>query len=313
MTSTFLEDARVTVHAAPAFGFDFFKIVGLDEDISGITNHNDIYPAIDPAPHFAGRIFASKVVLVTGGSRGIGLSIAQHFARAGASLALVSRNQALLDTAKVDIEADVPGAQVLTFALDVSDTAQVEVAVADTVKHFGRLDVLVANAGVHRPFGARLAEVEPKLWWDTIEVNLHGAFNFVHFAVPHLRKSSGYVFAMSSGAGHMRIPTASDYGISKHALDRLVEFVTIEYPEVKSFAVHPGSVATDGTLSMGLPFSFDTKAELSAATLLHISAGKADWLNGRFVSVQWDLGELEQKYKAAIVEKNALVQKLALP
>ncbi|KAI0055782.1 NAD-P-binding protein [Artomyces pyxidatus] len=272
-----------------------------------------VYPLIDPAPHFSAKTFASKVVLVTGASRGIGLSIAQHFARAGSSLALVARNHALLESVKAGIEADVPGAQVLTFALDVRDTAQVEAAVAGTVKHFGRLDVLVANAGVGRGFGTRLAEVDPNLWWDTIEINLRGVYNFVHFAVPHLRKSSGYLIAISSAAGHVRVPTVSDYAISKHALDRLVEFVPIEYPEVTSFAVHPGSVATDMTANSTTPISFDTKIELSAATLLHLAAGKADWLNGRYVSAQWDLGEVEQKHKAAIVAKNALVQKLALP
>ncbi|KAI0055950.1 NAD-P-binding protein [Artomyces pyxidatus] len=313
MATTTLEIAGATIQAETAFGIEFAKIVGLDEDIPGITSHNDIYPFIDPAPHFSAHTFASKVVLVTGGSRGIGLSIAQHFARAGASLALVARKQAHLDAAKAGIEADVPGAQVLTFALDVRDTDQVEAAVAGTVNYFGKLDVLVANAGVARPFGTRLAETDPKSWWDTIEINLRGAFNFVHFAIPHLRKSTGYVFVISSAAGHLRIPTGSDYGVSKHALDRLVEFITIEYPEVKSFAVHPGSVPTDGTADLNAPVSFDTKVELNAATLLYLAAGKADWLNGRYISVQWDLGEVEQKYKDAIVAKNALVQKLALP
>ncbi|KAI0055565.1 NAD-P-binding protein [Artomyces pyxidatus] len=313
METTGLNIAGATVQAETAFGIELAKIVGLDEDIPGITTHDGVYPFIDPAPLFAAHTCASKVVLVTGASRGIGVPIAQHFARAGASLALVARNQALLDTVKAGIEADVPGTQVLTFALDVRDTAQVEAAVAGTVKHFGRLDVLVANAGVMQPFGTRLAEVNPATWWNTIEINLRGVYNFIHFAIPHLRKSAGYAIALSSAGGHLRIPTGSDYGISKHALDRLVEFVTIEYPEVKSFAVHPGSVPTDMALGSGAPVSFDTKPELSAATVLYLSTGKADWLNGRYVSAQWDLGEVEEKYKATILEKNALVQKLALP
>ncbi|KAI0066527.1 NAD-P-binding protein [Artomyces pyxidatus] len=272
-----------------------------------------IYPFIDPSPHFSAQTFASKVVLVTGASRGIGASIAQHFSRAGASLALVARNEDKLGAVKAEIEATVPGARVLTFVVDVRDTAQVSKAVADTVKHFGRLDVLVANAGVMRPLGTRFASVDPIAWWDTLEINLRGVFNFVHFAIPHLQKSGGYVVAISSVGSQVRVPTESDYSISKQAVNRLVEFVPIEYPGVKAFAVHPGNVPTDMALGSGAPVSFDTGPELAAATVLHLAAGKADWLNGRFVSSLWDLGEVESKYKAAILEKNALVHKLLLP
>ncbi|KAI0066530.1 NAD-P-binding protein [Artomyces pyxidatus] len=289
------------------------KVVGLDVDLQEVTTHNDIYPFIDPAPHFSARTFAKKVVLITGGSRGIGLSIAQHFARAGASLALVARDESVLETTKADIERDVTGARVLALPCDVRDSAQVSKAVASTFEHFGRLDVLVANAAVILPFGTLLGGVDPDAWWKTCEVGLRGAWNFIHFAVPHLQKSQGYVIAMTSVSGHLRLPTGSDSCIMKLALDRLIEFVPIEYPEIKTFAVHPGSVLTDIALRSNAPIPFDTKPELPASTVLHLAAGKADWLNGRYVSAQWDLGVVEQKYKTAIVEKNALVQKLALP
>ncbi|KAI0066529.1 NAD-P-binding protein [Artomyces pyxidatus] len=272
-----------------------------------------VYPFIDPSPLFAAKTFASKVVLVTGASRGIGACIAQHFARAGASLALVARNETLLNSVKAGIEQEVPDAQVLTLTCDVRNSAQVSKTVASTIEHFGRLDVLVANAAVILPFGIPLGEVDPDAWWETFEVGLRGVFNFIHFAVPHLQKAGGCVVAMSSVGGHLRLPTASDSSVSKHALDRLIEFVPIEYPGVKSFAVHPGSVMTDMALRSNAPVPFDTKPELPASTVLYLASGKGDWLSGRYVSSLWDLGEVEEKFRDAIVEKNALVQKLALP
>ncbi|KAI0066528.1 NAD-P-binding protein [Artomyces pyxidatus] len=305
--------AGATPQSDTPFEFDLAKIVGLDEDIQGITNHDTPYPLIDPAPHFAAKTFASKVVLVTGASRGIGACIAQHFARAGAALALVARTEDLLNSVKAGIEADVPGARVLVFAVDVRDTAPASKAVADTVKHFGKLDILVANAGMMRRSGARLAAADPNAWWDTLETNLRGTFNFIHFAIPHLQHSGGCTMVTSSEGAHARVPTESDYSISKQALNRLIEFVSIEYPDVRAFAVNPGNVWTDMSRGSGLPVSFNTRPELVSATMLHLAAGRADWLNGRFVSAPWDLGEVESRYKAAILKRNALVHKLALP
>ncbi|KAI0066526.1 NAD-P-binding protein [Artomyces pyxidatus] len=313
MTATTADNTARYTQAKSAFGFELSKLVGLDEDLYGIASHTDIYPLVDPAPHFRAHTFAAKVVLVTGASRGIGATIAQHFARAGASLALVARSEALLNYVKAGIEQDVPGAQVLTFVLDVRDTAAVCAAVAETVRHFGRLDVLVANAGALVPLGKRFGAVDPNAWWDTVATNLRGVFNFFHFAAEHLQQSAGSAIAITSAAGHLRIPTGSDYSVSKHALDRLVEFFPIEYPAVKAFAMHPGGVSTELSRGSNAPIHFDTTPALGAAVALHLAAGKAEWLSGRYLSAQWDLGEVEAKHKTAIVDKNMLVQKLALP
>jgi short-subunit dehydrogenase len=94
-------------------------------------------------------------VLITGASRGIGAQIALQYARAGASLALVARTQAALDASKDAIIREHPSAQVLTFPADVRDVKKAEEVVAATVAHFGRLDILVANAGTARPFDKR--------------------------------------------------------------------------------------------------------------------------------------------------------------
>jgi NAD(P)-dependent dehydrogenase (short-subunit alcohol dehydrogenase family) len=94
-------------------------------------------------------------VLITGSSRGIGAQIALQYARAGALLALVARSQASLDESKDAILRERPSAQVLTFPADVRDVKRAEEVVSATVAHFGRLDILIANAGILRPMDER--------------------------------------------------------------------------------------------------------------------------------------------------------------
>ena len=94
-------------------------------------------------------------MLITGASRGIGAQIALQYARAGASLSLVARNQATLDASKATILRECASAQVLTFPADVRDVKRAEEVVAATVAHFGHLDILVANAGSVRAMDKR--------------------------------------------------------------------------------------------------------------------------------------------------------------
>ena len=94
-------------------------------------------------------------MLITGASRGIGAQISLQYARAGASLTLVARTQASLDESKDAILRELPSAQVLIFPADVRDVGKAEEVVAATVARFGRLDILVANAGTLRPMDRR--------------------------------------------------------------------------------------------------------------------------------------------------------------
>ncbi|KAI0066524.1 NAD-P-binding protein [Artomyces pyxidatus] len=286
--------------------------LGGEEDLP-VTMHHDIYPTIDPEPHFAAKTFKGKVVLVTGASRGIGAEIALHYGRAGADLALVGRKQAFLDATKAAVLAAVPDARVLTFALDVVDTAAVEAAVNATVEHFGRLDVLVPNAGVLRPFRHYFINEDPNGWWKTLEINLRGVYNFTHFALPHLMKTKGNIIVISSMAAQMRGIGGTDYCISKHALGRFTEFVVLEYPDVKMYSLHPGAVATEMNDTSNAQMEMPDQPRLSAATCLYLSAGKAEYLSGRYVAALWDLAEVERDWKDKIVAQHALVSKLAIP
>ena len=94
-------------------------------------------------------------MLITGASRGIGAQIALQYARAGASLSLVARSQSSLDASKDAILREQPSVKVLTFPTDVRDVKRAEEVVTATVAHFGRLDILIANAGILRPMDKR--------------------------------------------------------------------------------------------------------------------------------------------------------------
>jgi short-subunit dehydrogenase len=102
-------------------------------------------------------------VLITGASRGIGAQTALQYARAGASLSLVARTQSALDASKDAILREHPSATVLTFPTDVRDVKRAAEVVAATVAHFGRLDILVANAGILRPMDKRALRLPTRI------------------------------------------------------------------------------------------------------------------------------------------------------
>ncbi|KAI0248573.1 NAD-P-binding protein [Lactifluus subvellereus] len=291
------------------------SIVGVDENLP-VTERHDVYPFIDPNQYFTLQAFKGQVVLVTGASRGIGQAVALHYASAGASLVLVSRKQETLDEAKAAVLKEVPGAEVVTFVADVKDPVKAEEAVRVATSRFGRLDVVIANAGTTAPVDKPLAAKDANEWWNAMEVNVRGVYNYLRAAIPAVLEAKGSIIVITSVLGHLRIPFMSDYGSSKFLLGRLVEFAALEYPELRIFALHPGVVRT--TLSQesfgadGTNWTFDP-ASLPAGTMLTISAGKADWLRGRYWSSNWDLNEGEISWKEKTLEQNGLVNKLFIP
>ncbi|VDC05648.1 unnamed protein product [Peniophora sp. CBMAI 1063] len=284
---------------------------------AGVREHKDVYPAIDPTQTFAAQSYAGKVVLITGANGGLGAVAAQFYARAGASVALVARSA---DKLKAVI-AGAPGAEDRMFSIeaDVRDTRAAEDAVKQTVEKFGKLDILIANAGVITSFNESIETKDPQTYWNTFEVNVKGVYNYVRAAIPEIRKSEGQILVTTSGMAYMRVPNNSDYAVSKLAVNGLVEFIHLEFPNIPVYALHPGVVETNLVRSVELPDSlpaanvpFDTP-ELSAATMLHLTLGKAPWLSGRYFSSNWDIEDVEKLWKEKIVEGNALVSVLAAP
>jgi len=247
-----------------------------------VTHHNDVYPAIDPQPLYANQTYRGKVVLVTGASHGIGQEISLQYARAGAALAIAARTEGALGETKCAILDAVPGAEVLVLVVDVRSAQSAERAVQMLLVRFGRLDIVVANAGAISPIEHKMHQKDPEAWWNTFEVNVRGVFNFFRAAASPLEQSRGYYVAIS-GRQDLKAGT-SDAHISKHAVDRLIEFIVLEYPNVRAFALAPGLVHTRLFVEAGagvqLPTGTLDTVALPAATTLYLTSGRADWLSG---------------------------------
>jgi len=184
--------------------------------------------------------FRERVVLITGGSRGIGLATARAFHDDGASVVLTSRHEGRGRSA----EAALAGAVFLPT--DVRDAAACDRAVAAARDRFGRLDVLVNNAGViyrDRPVDA-LSEAE---WDETFDVNVKGAFLMSRAALPALRASRGSIVNIASYVALVGFAGAAAYAASKAALVNLTRSMALDHATegIRVNAVCPGSVDTD--------------------------------------------------------------------
>ncbi|KAI9467357.1 NAD-P-binding protein [Lactarius psammicola] len=291
------------------------SFAGYDEELP-VMNHHDVYSTIDPKDAFANQTYRGKVVLITGASRGIGQETAITYAKAGANVVIAGRSQETLDKTAAVIHAAVSGAQVLAIPTDVRDPKATEAAVQATLERFGRLDILIANAGALSNFNQKLGDKDPDRWWNTFEVNVRGVYNIVRASLSALEKSSGRIVVISSNAAQLRFPHASDYATSKHAINRLVEFIALEYPKLAVFALHPGSIRTQMAEEGGVEYpddlTFDT-LQLPAATMLYLTSGRLDWLNGKYLAATWDIGEVERDWKEKVEAGNVLVSKLTIP
>ncbi|MET9064202.1 SDR family NAD(P)-dependent oxidoreductase [Streptosporangium sandarakinum] len=182
----------------------------------------------------------SKVWFVTGSSRGLGRNFVEAALSRGDRVAATARSTASLD----DLVAAY-GDAVLPLAMDVTDKAAVFESVKRAREHFGRLDVIVNNAGY-----AQVGAVEELTEWelrDQLETNLFGAVWVVQAALPYLREQrSGHIIQLSSAAGLIAMPLGGAYHASKWALEGLNEALAQEVADfgVKVTIVEPGGYAT---------------------------------------------------------------------
>src|SRR5215472_13224167 len=143
------------------------------------------------------------------------------FAQAGARVALLSRSQAELDLAKLEIEQ--AGGSALALRADVRDAAEVELAVGRLRDEFGSMDVLIAAAAVQGPIGPFVG-TPAKTWNDTVETNLFGVANACRAVLPHMiEKRSGKIILISGGGSAYARPNFSAYAAAKTAVVRFAE------------------------------------------------------------------------------------------
>ncbi len=189
-----------------------------------------------------------RVAVVTGGTRGIGLAVAEGLAAAGADVVPTSRTQADVDAAVERVRAE--GAESLAVTTDVTDADDVARVCRRAVDELGGLDVVVNNAGIN-PGEAlgRPESVGDDAFARTLDVNLQGAFRCVRAAADALHESDGgAVVNVASVGGVVGLPRQHPYVASKHGLVGLTRSVALDWaPDVRVNAVAPGYVATDLT------------------------------------------------------------------
>lgn len=188
-------------------------------------------------------VFQNAVVIITGASSGIGRELAVQLAGQGAKLALAARNAAKLDRVCADCRA--AGGEALAVPTDVADPAQCRALVETTSSHYGRIDMLVNNAGI--TMWAQVAEVQDLTIFEKImRVNYLGSVYCTYFALPYLKQTRGRIVGISSLTGKAGVPTRSGYAASKHAMVGFFDSLRIELggTGVTITMVYPGFVAT---------------------------------------------------------------------
>ena len=192
----------------------------------------------------ASEAFAGKSVLITGASSGIGAELARQLARAGGRLTLTARRvERLEDLAGKIAQTNAP--RPLVVACDVTREGDVERAVAESIRQWGKLDIVFANAGFGVVGAFRDLSVDD--YRRQFETNVFGVLRTIHAALPEIEKTRGHVVLIGSVAGWTSSPNASPYAMSKFAVRALADALTPELAPrgVTVTLISPGFVASD--------------------------------------------------------------------
>jgi NAD(P)-dependent dehydrogenase (short-subunit alcohol dehydrogenase family) len=180
-----------------------------------------------------------KVVMITGASQGIGAAAARVFGQAGAKVVLLARSAAKIEA----LAAEVGG---MALPCDVAQWAEVAAAVQAVLVRFGRVDVLINNAGTIDPI-ASIAEADPAAWGAAVDVNIKGVFHGMRAALPVMRGKGGTIITVSSGAAHRPLEGWSAYCSAKAGAAMLTRAAHLEEATngLRIMGLSPGTVATE--------------------------------------------------------------------
>lgn len=216
------------------------------------TIHHNTYPAIDSA----NADLTGKIIYITGASRGVGYETAISCAKAGAKgIALGARSDFTTIETEIHSAALAAGKnapKVLKLKVDVANQANVDSVANEIEKVFGRLDILINNAGFLSEFNP-LVETDPVAWWTNWEVNIKGVYLVTRSLLPLMLKGGEKTIVNISSIGGLALaPGASGYQPSKFALLRFTEFICTDYAKqgVLAYCIHPGGVKTELSLKM---------------------------------------------------------------
>ncbi|MEM6318916.1 MAG: SDR family oxidoreductase [Bacteroidota bacterium] len=185
----------------------------------------------------------SKTAYITGGSKGIGLGIAEALLAKGYKVAITARTQKDIDSAVASLSKIGKG-EVLGLQSNVRNYADEAYAIQQVLDTWGQLDICIANAGVGK--FATIDEMSVEDWNAVIDTNLTGVFHTVKAAIPALKKSKGYIITIASLAGTNFFQKGAAYNASKFGLVGFTQAIMLDLRpyEIKTTTIMPGSVAT---------------------------------------------------------------------
>jgi len=222
-----------------------------------------------------------QVVLVTGGGRGIGASIARELAGAGAKVAVSARTADQVE----EVASEIGG---LAVVADVTSRGEVEAMFAKVESELGPIDVLAANAGIGTDGGSTW-EVGAEEWWRVLEVNMLGVHLSCRTVIPGmLERGRGRIVITGSGAAYLPGSSGTAYSSSKAAVCRYGETLANELRgRIPVFVISPGLVKTDMTSVFGDDMPW-TPPELAPRLVHVLASGRADALAGRYIHAEHD-------------------------
>jgi NAD(P)-dependent dehydrogenase (short-subunit alcohol dehydrogenase family) len=241
--------------------------------------------------------FDDKVVIVTGASSGIGLATAEAFAREGAQLVLVGRNQDGLDAALKSVSTD----RAATCAVDITAPDAPERILETALTRFGGLDVLVNAAGVIAT--GTIENTSDDTWDAMMGVNLRAPFRLIRAAAPHLKERHGAVVNVSSVNGLRSFAGVLAYCVSKAGMDHLTRCAALELAPlgVRVNAVNPGVTVTNLHRRSGMdetqyaaflnrskethPIGRPGEPEEIASLILYLASPRAAWMTGETIPI----------------------------
>lgn len=253
---------------------------------------------------FPGRIdltkrLAGQIAVVTGGSRGIGQAIARRLSSEGASVAILARNESNARAAAAELAAS--GGQAIAISCDVTSREQVQSAVDAVTAHFGRLTVLVNDAGIFRP--SAFVDMTDRLWAEILGTNLTGMFVVGQIAARQMiKQGSGRIVNVSSSAAHIAHSDQTAYAVSKAGIEAMTRSMAFELAPfgITVNAVAPGTIETSfsvGALSKDaitartrrIPVGRLGQAEEVAAVVAFLASADASYMTGSVVSIDGGL------------------------
>jgi NAD(P)-dependent dehydrogenase (short-subunit alcohol dehydrogenase family) len=271
--------------------------------------------------------------VITGANQGLGLSIAQHYVREGANLAICARDAQKLSAATNALRAQASDAQkIVAGVCDVSSETAVRSFTKRAIEELGSVQVLVNNAGVYGPKGPS-ESVDWSDWVRAIEINLYGVMLPCRALMAHLREQGwGKIINLSGGGATQPMPMLSAYAASKAAVVRLTETLAEELRQhhVDVNAVAPGALNTrllDEILSAGpevVGKAFHDKAVkqrdsggtplgLGAELCVYLASHESDGITGKLISAQWDPWRNMGKYREVLTKTDIYTLRRIVP